>query len=220
MRTRNGHLALAAVLLLGGCAQQGAYHDYGVLVRQAFSNLFHRQRVTRAQAAAIPYASLGYSVGDGDERLLVLATDENGKQMWTSAEHVVLTLRAGRVVQTVGLPHDLAGVAAGQGQDLPPLAMALKAPYTSVRLMDFPDLSAYGVRVTCTTVSAGPQSVTVLGTAISTIRVDERCRSAKLDWSFTNSYWLDPQTGMPWQSRQAIHPRLDSLQIEIFRPPG
>lgn len=206
--------------MLGGCAQQGAYHDYGVLVRQSFSRMFHRQRITRAQAAAIPYASLGYSVGDADERILVLATDTDGKQIWTSAEHVVLTTHGGRLVQTVGLPYNLAGMTSANNGDLPPLAAAIKAPYTSVRLMDFPDLSAYGVRAVCTTQSKGPESVTVLGTTIATTRVDERCRSGERDWSFTNSYWLDPQTGMVWQSRQSIHPRLDSLQIEIFRPPG
>lgn len=217
---RHRQAALLAALMLGGCAQQGAYHDYGVLVRQSVSALFHRQRITRAQAAAIPYASLGYSVGGGDEKLLVLATDTDGQQLWTSAEHIVLTMRGGRVVKTVGLAHDLSGVMAANGQDLPPLAAALKAPYASVRLMDFPDLTAYGVHVACTTRSAGPQSVTILGTAIATVRVDEQCRSDRFHWSFTNSYWLDPQTGMAWQSRQAVHPRLDSLQIDIFRPAG
>jgi len=220
VRTRNGHLALAAALLLGGCAQQGIYHDYWQVLKQSVSASFHRQMVTPAQAAAIPYASLGYSVGDENERLLVLATAANGEEMWTSASHVVLTMRGSRVVRTVGLPHDLSGTMTGSSQDLPPLAAALKAPYRSVRLIDFPDLSAYGVQVLCTTTAKGPEQVTVLGTTIATQRVDEQCRSAQLDWSFTNSYWLDPQTGMAWRSRQFIHPKLDGLDIEIFRPPG
>ena len=34
------------------------------------------------------------------------------------------------------------------------------------------------------------------------------------------SDWIDPQTGFVWRSRQTIHPRGDTLETEIFRPPG
>ena len=64
---------------------------------------FGNGRVTRDQAAAIPYASMGYRLDDGIRALLVLATDANGEQLWTSAAHVVIVTRDGRIVRTVGL---------------------------------------------------------------------------------------------------------------------
>jgi hypothetical protein len=176
-------------------------------------------RVTREQAAAIPYASLGYSLDDGNQNLLVLATDTNGELLWTSPSHVVIVTRDGRIVRTLGLPHDLSGLTTLGGPPPSP-TQAIRQPFTSARQEDFPELGLYGVTIYCYARLVGRQKILILGQAITTNRVDESCRSQKAEWSFVDSFWLDADTGLAWRSRQHINPKAGSIEIEIFRPPG
>lgn len=213
--------ALAAALLLSGCSSGGSdWGQYVQILRQSFQGSFKRQSVSRAQAAAIPYASLGYRIDGGHEAILVLATDNNGDLLWTAASHVVLLTRGGRVVRSVGLPHDIAGTVPQGTTTLPPLADALQASYRSTRAIDLPDIGAYGVMLNCVTTAQGPQTISIIGTAIATVRVDETCRSTNPRWSFTDNYWIDAKTGFVWHSVQHLHPSGTTIQTEIFRPPG
>ena len=213
--------ALAAMLAAGGCSStENIWGDYFHILRESISGKFHGVGVTRAQAASISYASLGYRIDGGNEGLLVLATDNNGDLLWTAASHVVLLTRGGRVVRSVGLPRDVAAMAAQGAASLPPLSDALRSPFRSTRLLDLPDIGAYGILLDCVTTARGPQTISIIGTTIPTVRVDETCRSAKPRWSFTDNYWIDPSSGFVWHSVQHLHPSGTTIQIEIFRPPG
>ena len=98
--------------------------------------------------------------------------------------------------------------------------MALKGPVTATRRVDFPDIPAYDVAVTCTATYRGRQTIVILGHGITTQKVDEKCQSARLKWSFTDSYWLDPNTGLVWRSIQHIEPKDGRIDTEILRPPA
>ena len=111
---RAGTILPALVLLLaGGCSSAGSgntnYSQFYQLMKQGWAATTGKVRVTHDQAAAIPYASLGYSLDDGNQVMLVLATDANGELLWTSPSHVVIVTRDGRIIRTLGLPHDLSG---------------------------------------------------------------------------------------------------------------
>jgi hypothetical protein len=215
-------LGLAATIMLAGCGSGGnfTYRQYAGVMGQGFKAMFSRGDVSRETAAAIPYASMGYRLNGGDEAILVLATGSDDGQLWTAASHVVLQTRGGRITQTVGLPHDLGGLASQQNGALPPLAAALQAPFSSARLADFPQIAAYGVPVACVTAAQRQENVSILGQSIATMRVDENCNSSGLNWRFVNSYWLDPKTGFAWRSLQHISPDGETVETEIFRPPG
>ena len=217
------HLAtLASALVLQGCTSSGPgqnyWSQYWDLLGQAYRNSFTTQSISLEQAAAIPYASLGYRIDNGSQNLLVLAADTNGDLLWTAASRVVLLTRGGRIIRTVNLPSDRAATTAQNGAALPALADALKAPYRSTRLVDVPDIGAYGVALNCMTAARRRELITILGTAISTIRVDETCSSTAPRWSFTDSYWIDPDSGFAWRSVQHLHSKA-RLEIEILRPP-
>jgi len=222
MRIKASSVAgLAALLLAAGCTSEGgAWGEYIRVIRQSLSNSVRASSVTRDQAASIPYASIGIRIGDAAEGILVLATDEQGQQIWTSSSHIVLVTRGGRIVRSVGLDHDIAGTTPQSGTVLPPLQDALKGPYRSTRIIDLPDMGLYGVVLNCQTVARGPQSISIIGTTIPTRRIDETCRSEKPRWSFTDNYWIDPQSGFTWHSVQNLHPGGSPIQTEIFRPPG
>ena len=214
----------ALALVSAGCGSGGSinsnYSQFYEIVRQSWSASFGKVRVTREQAAAIPYASLGYSLDGGNQSILVLATDSGGDLLWTSAAHVVIVTRDGRIVRTVGLGQDLSNTTSRNQNGLPPPAAAIRTPFSSTRLQDFADRGLYGVRVSCQTKLVGRQNVTILGQVIATLRVDEACSSQNPDWSFTNNFWVDQDSGLVWRSRQHVHPNGTPVEIEIFRPPG
>lgn len=214
---------LVWALAAGGCASQGSgntnYSQFYQLLKQSLAASFGNIRVTRDQAAAIPYASLGYSLDGGNQGILVLATDTNGELLWTSPSHVVIVTRDGRIVRTLGLPRDLSGLTTPGGPPPPPSAAA-RQPFVSTRQEDFPELGFYGVILSCRAHLVGRQRITVLGQAINTNRVDETCQSRNPEWRFTDNFWADTDNGMVWRSRQHIHPKGGTVEIEIFRPPG
>ena len=216
-------LAGAALLLLAGCSSGDSgntnYAQFYQLAKQSLSATFGNVRVTRDQAASIPYASMGFSQDGGNQMLLVLATDSGGEQLWTGPSHAVIVTRNGRIIRTVGLGHDLAGLTM-RSAAAPAPGAAVLGPFSSTRLEDFPELGLYGILVSCRTHLVGRQKIDILGQAVTTNRVDEACQSRQPEWSFVDSYWADPDNGLVWRSRQHIHPKGGEIETEVFRPPG
>jgi len=99
----SGLLALATAACSSSNSGNTSYAQFFQVIRQSWTASWGNARVTREQAAAIPYASLGYSLDGGNQDILVLATDSGGDLLWTSAAHVVIVTRDGRIVRTVGL---------------------------------------------------------------------------------------------------------------------
>jgi len=215
-----GGLALVAASCSSSNSGNTSYEQFFKIISQSVSASFGKARITREQAAAIPYASLGYRIDDGNQGLLVLATDSGGDLLWTSAAHVVIVTRDGRIVRTLGLGRDLSNVTSRDQSGLPSPAAAVRVPFSSTRLEDFPDLGLYGVRLSCQTRLGGRQSIKILGQTIAALRVDEACNSRNPDWSFTDSFWVDKDSGFVWRSRQHVHPKGLLVETEIFRPPG
>jgi len=225
---KSGALRLSAgaalALAVAGCSSAGSgntnYSQFYKMMSQSLSASFGNVRVTREQAAAIPYASMGYALEGGNQIMLVLATDSGGEMLWTSAAHVVIVTRQGRIVRTVGLGNDLSSLTTRNTGALPAPSAAIQAPFTSTRLEDFPELGLYGISVSCRARMVGRQSIKILGQAVATFRVDEACQSDKLEWSFTDSFWVDRDSGLVWRSSQHVHPKGGLVETEIFRPPG
>jgi hypothetical protein len=216
-------LAAAALLLAAGCSSSDSgntnYAQFYQLAKQSVSASFGNVRVTRDQAASIPYASMGYSQDGGNQMLLVLATDSGGELLWTGPSHAVIVTRDGRIVRTVGLGHDLANLTT-RNAAIPPPGAAVQGPFSSTRLEDFPEQGLYGAQLSCRAHLVGRQKIDILGQAVTTNRVDEACQSHKPDWSFVDSYWVDADSGFVWRSHQHIHPKGGVIDIDIFRPPG
>ena len=206
------------LVLLAGCANNGS-SDYSLFYKMLRGSFTGRnERIKLADAAKIPHASIGIAVGTEAERLLVLATNNGGDQLWTSSEHIVVSTRDGRIMRTVGLGHDLAGMTAGSGA-IPLIFSTAAHTVTDKRIMDLPDIGAYGTPVTCTARYVGTRTIKILGSAVNVFRVEEACAAPTLKWSFVNTYWLDMQNGRVWRSVQHVHPKLDAITTELLRPP-
>lgn len=210
--TRRGLLAAAAAIALSGCStfNDPIYGQLGQYAEQVWSG--EGKYVTLQQAAAVPYASIGVQFADGPQSIMVLATDSDGTQMWTSAEHIVLVTRGGRIVRTAGLPKNLG--------DLVPQGSAAQDNTAEHFIADFPELQIFAAPIDCTARAQRPALITILGKPIHTMRQDVDCQAPTMHWHFTDSYWLDPSSGLPWRSVQYVNPTLDPLTIEVLRPAG
>ncbi len=205
-------ITVALSVTVGGCQLMsgGDVESVYQIAKQTFSG---PPRITREDAASSPFASIGTRVGNGPQTMLILASNESGQQMWTSSAHVVISTEKGRIVRSVGFGHD---VQIFQIRESEPAA----EPSVSW-LADYTDLGLFAVNITCRVHSVGREMIVVLGTKLETVHSEEICRTtnSKLDWSFTNTYWRDPQSGLAWRSLQHIHPRQDVVEIETLRPP-
>jgi len=209
-------LALVAVSVLAGCSAIGG-GDVGSLYAIA-KNLWNgnSQKVTLEEAASMPYASMGIRLGGGSEVMIILAGDTGGQRLWTSAVKLAITTKDGRIVRTAGFEHNLGGYE-------PRGDSSGENGKGTVRWQaDFPDLNLYSVPITCQDRQAGDETIVILGADIHTRRIEESCASAgsRLDWSFKNTYWVDPDSGLVWRSIQHVHPQLDAIETEILRPPA
>lgn len=214
--------AIAFLFMLAACSSTGNsdYSQFYRALRQSAAASFGNGRITKDQAAAIAYASMGYRVNGGTEQLVVLATDANGEQLWTSKARIVIVTRDGRIARTVGLLHDRTGMSPRTGEQLAAVTAALNGNVTYRRLEDFPDIPAYGVMLTCTLSKKRAETITILGRGIQTIRIDESCRSSDRKWSFTDRFWVAPDASLVWRSLQHVDPTGTVVETEILRPPG
>jgi hypothetical protein len=212
-----GLLAAGCLLLLAACSSER--NGEWDIVYNMFSQSFGGEGpgVTYQQAAAVPFASIGIRVGNSAEGMLVLGTTNRDEQIWSAASHIVLLTRGGRILRTAGLEHNRSDMRIVRGNiSTPPTTGVTETVWEA----DFADLHLNSVPIVCRATPRGTEPIDNFGTAVPTIRVDEECRSDKLDWSFVNSYWIAPQTGLTWRSVQYISPKLDPLKIRLLRPPS
>ena len=148
------------------------------------------------------------------------AGNTGGQLLWTSAARIALTTQNGRIIRTAGFGNDLGGYSSFG--DAYKESSAWFTAQTVRWQADFPDLKLYSVPIVCRDQPKGEETIAILGTDIHALRVDESCASegGRLDWSFENTYWVDPESSLVWRSIQHVHPALDAIETEILRPPA
>jgi hypothetical protein len=178
------------------------------------------KHISLQDASAVPFASIGVRIGSGPEQMLVLASRNGDTFTWTSRSHVVLSIRNGRIARSVGLDHDISGLIV-QGPDRVSLPDSRQGAQESEEMLaDFASLNLYSVPISCKRISRGPETISILGTKLELSRVDETCISSQQNWSFDNSYWIDPQNRFVWRSLQFVAPGDARIEVEVLRPPA
>lgn len=205
---------LAATSLAAGCIDLTG-GDVGEIYHAAKNAWSGGEKVSLQEAASVPYASIGMQIDGSTEIMLILASDSSGQQLWTSAARVAITTDHGRIVRTAGFERNLGGY-------VPRAVSNDSANGTHRWQADFPDIGLFSISVTCQEKLIGDETIVILGKNIRTRRVEEACKTedGSLDWSFKNTYWRDPSSGLAWRSLQHVHPRLGPIEIEILRPPA
>jgi hypothetical protein len=214
MKLTTSTVAVGFALALAACSS-GSNSDALRIGGLMFQSVSGGGTITRDQAAAIPYASIGVQLGGSSQGLAVLGKGIGADRYWYSGNRILFVTRDGRVVQTVGLPHDLTHL------DVRTRSGNWTGPGTAKNfslVFDFADVGAFNVVATCTDENKGPETITILGANLSTEHHTETCDAPALDWSFQNQFWIDPKTHFVWQSEQEIHPHESTLYVSVFRP--
>jgi len=220
-RRRRGLAVLACAIAAGlaGCSSD-SNTTWPQIVEAAQLAWSKDSGITLQQAAAVPYASMGIRIGDEPERMLVLASQTQDSQLWTSASRIAIITENGRILRSAGFGHGLSAVVFDHGDPLIQAEHGDRSVRRTLRFADFQDLNRYSVPLTCTIKPSGDENIVILGKNIRAHRVDEHCDSEALDWSFDNVFWLSDTPGLVWRSIQNLHPKLAPVEIEILRPPS
>lgn len=212
-------LAAAAMLpagVLTGCGDLGNTESPYWATVAAVGGIGGKAPVTRAQADALPYASILAWMDDSSQAFMVLGEiGGNGALYYYSQTRQVLVTRGPFLVQTVGLPGDLSRTHL-PGDRVPDLRQLAGAEF--VRHVDIQAAGLFDVEVQGKISLVGPEQVSILERThnLTRLREDVVMRGMK---PFTNDYWIDG-TGFCWKSRQHIHDRTAAVNIEIIKPAG
>lgn len=171
--------------------------------------------VTRAQADALPYASILAWLEDSSEAFMVLGEiGGNGALYYYSQTRQVLVTRGPFLIQTVGLPGDLSRTSFPQ-DTIPDLRTLIGKEY--IRHVDIQAAGLFDVAVKGRFSDLGTEKVTILESdfTLTHLREDVVMTGMK---PFSNDYWIEPATGFCWKTRQHIHDRTEPVNIEIIKP--
>jgi hypothetical protein len=215
-----GSASLVPGLLLGGCITSPIIGNaFDVAKAQVFGHPDLPLR--RATIAKLPYASMTARIGEGPQALLLLARSQGGEQHWISGlDRSVLALRGGRVVKTFGFPENLKETRADSIDPVDRLLHKLVQPIRHTRYLDLDAGPHYGLVIDSVFESLGPRKLRIVELDFDTILVREQNVARTLNWRFENLYWVDPEDGFVWKSRQTIARGFASVQFEILKPPA
>lgn len=174
-------------------------------------------KIERKMAAELPYASIGVKIDDNPQFLFLLANQVERNELYTLGYQVSIVMRGGRVVRTRGLSRDVLG-ARWDGEDIVKTAVNAGGPVQGVRWFDSNERGIRTLEARCVAQAVGDATITILETPIVTRHVQETCEVNELQWRYVNDFWIAPDTLQTWASIQYIHPKVNPLVLETFRP--
>jgi len=173
----------------------------------------------RGTITKLPYASMLARVGSGPQALLLFARQQGDEQHWISGtDRSLLTLRGGRIVRTFGFPENLKETRQN-GVDLVNHALhKLGGPKTGTRYIDLDLGSRFNLAIDSVFESLGTREIRIVDLEFQTILIRENNSARTLNWKFQNLYWVDPEDGFVWKSRQVIAHSFPPVHFEILKP--
>jgi hypothetical protein len=177
--------------------------------------------LTAAQIQSIPYATLGVRIDRNPRAVMVLATADGRSLQWASADYVTLVTRDGWLLQTHGLHRDLAATRwRGAGTDpLRQFAQSGVVPSPGIyREIDLGHDDEHGIVVESRFVPGRDELISIQGQEHRTVRIDEIADVPAWRLKMRNSFWVSPETGMVWRSRQQYCPEVLPIELEVLRP--
>jgi hypothetical protein len=206
-------------MLCAGCGQNAIGNNVIALLRGRMGP--PAPEITRDYTNKLPYASMAVRLGDKDPALMVLARVEGRDLIWRAGQHVVVVTRAGRIVQTAGLPGNIRKTWIQGANPLMYRPQLLTHPTDFVRTIDVQTtdgaIRTIDLRTTMTPV--GRRTIKIYDLSFDTLELVEKSQAAGYDWSFTSRFWVDVRSGLVWQSRQSIVPGVPEILTQLMKPP-
>jgi len=206
------------LFVISGCSQQmSSFYETSKIAVFGQDDL----KVSSDYVKNLPYASIYLKIGNAPRGFVVLGEVNQQNLKWYSADHAMVMTHVGRVVKTVGLPHDLNY---SSNSDTDPLInsrsmLNMKTPV----YWDHQEFSANppfrsGLRYQSTFTNNGVDTVKILDQSRQVIQIEENVTVAALSKTYRNIFWLDPMTGAVVQSEQYLYPADTLVQLTVLKP--
>jgi hypothetical protein len=174
------------------------------------------------QISDLPYATLGIRIGAMPPAVLVLVTIEGNNLRWISADRVIFNTAGGWLMQTKGLPRDLAATRWLTDQD--PLRAFIETgtlpPRGAYRQIDLLHADEKAITVESRFESRPDEVISIQGQQHVCHRIDETADMRQWRWKARNSFWIDVQSGRVWRSVQQYCPEIPPMRFELLKPPA
>lgn len=175
--------------------------------------------ISREQISKLPYAMITARVGKGPPAVLVLADNSDGARQWMATNAVSIVTRNGRLIRTVGFPHDMRDL---RFIGIDPLAgspqrLVGTANYKITLSLD--QSNNRSLLLDCSLSMIGPEKIEIVELIFETVRLEETCISDKQK-NISNTYWVDAFDGYVWQSRQRWDRDQPAISLSVLKPAG
>nr|CRH06920.1 conserved exported protein of unknown function [Candidatus Magnetococcus massalia] len=210
-----------SLLLLSGCAVEPwmrSAQSYWLKQWQSEQTSRKPQAFSVEYVKSLPYASMMVTTAGQAQSLLILQERAGDTLTWVGSDRSLLVTQGGRLTKTVGLADDLTATRIKDDSSLRATDERSHLQMETSRFVDYRQHGVFDLHIQCRLLARGQESVTILDQTHRLKRLDEQCRAVGKKWSFTNSFWMDPQGGFIWKSIQHYIPEHPPLVMQITRP--
>lgn len=222
MRQLTSFLLLGTLGLLNGCTQSSSS------VSQTLALAFEGPQgvtITPQKIAQIPYASMLAQQNDSPEALLILAWSENINHTsstnippvlkWLSANKEMIVTQAGRIIKTINLGGG--NITKLSSNTIDPLILGLQKEstpkYWQYELSWQPGYHSRYAAESHFAVQGHTKVVLPINGMVDTLLVYETVNVPNLKRTYTNTYWLEPNSGRVLKSVQTLAPSLSTITL-------
>jgi len=194
-------------ILLGSCASLPiSYRDLPKdIYRLAFG--YPNFVVTQSTFNSYPYSFAKVGFGKGQSVIMILESTDDNLFTWVGQDGVKLITKNGRVIKSMGLPHDVDikpsihrdNFASGEYFEVVNFSHPILLNADLFSSIEFKELS----------------SLIYLEKEISVNVFTESIAIENIGWSNKNVYYLDSKSRVI-KATQSLHPFLDQLHIEFY----
>ncbi|WP_256383778.1 YjbF family lipoprotein [Photobacterium toruni] len=188
---------------------------------------------SRYEISQLPYASTYVRIDNNNQLFMVLAFAETaaGKTIthnnkinppqlkWLANDNGMLVTQSGRIIKTVNLsPGNLL---ATHSTSPDPLALGLHlatTPKQWQRTIDWQPGYHTGYQLDSVFVFDHAEVLTINGKSVPVLCFNENVLVKQLNTHYSNTFWVDQQTGKVVKSLQYIAPSLPSVEMTILKP--
>ena len=216
-------LALAVAGGLAGCSSSDdtTFQRIGALAKVSFGGVEKpepKPERTRAELNQIPFATIALTFGDGPRTFMVPLSDNGGYLSYLDASSRGFVMLGGAVSSTKALGQDIAAVRHQPNDPVAYPTPVAEWPSQIYRDYQFAQRSGaeYSITLSCVFERLVSETIEIVEINFDVVRISEVCTNAKRQ--VTNTYWVEPDTGFIWKSRQWLGPHIDQATIEIIRP--
>lgn len=226
-------LMSATALFVSGCGQK--ITSINDTVRIAIQGTADIHQSTDA-IAALPYASTYVRIDNQSQLFMVLALVESAKGetlthvstntsppllKWLASDNGMLITQSGRIIKTVNLSQG--NLLSTRTKTTDPLSLGLhlaSTPTTWQRTIDWQPGYHIGYQLDSQFVFEHPEVLTINGKSVPVLRFTENVTVKQVDRHYSNTFWIEQQTGTVVKSLQYLAPSLPNVEMTILKPFG